>query len=248
MNKQTILDDIVSHKQQERIIFTPSWNRFKETFKNKQADVIAEVKVASPSFDLSDKVDVKKLIKRYGTQDRIKAMSILIDEKYFSWDITRAHMAKRRNKPLFFKEFIIEEAQIDGANYFWYDWCLILKKILTDEQSISLTKYALSKNIYPIIEVDNRTDLETVFGWCSHERWWCNVWIWLNCRNLWTMKLDPSVHMAYAQEYKKEYQHHTMFAFSGLSSLDESLEYRWSYDWVLIGTGLVKEFVSMSSI
>ena len=242
--KPSILDQIVLSKQQERRRYTSDWSRFTQIFKEKQAHVIAEVKVASPSFDLSQQIDVEKLIERYGTEDRIKAMSILIDKPYFKGDISRSLLAKNYKKPLFFKEFIIEEAQIDGARYFGYDGCLILKRILTNEQCIHLTLYAISKNIYPIIEVDNRADVETVFCWCKKYKWSHIAWVALNCRNLWTMKLDRSVHMTYAQEYKKEYHHHTMFAFSGIASLDEATDYKGMYDGVLIGTWLVKSFTS----
>ena len=241
--KPSILDQIVLSKKEERRRYTSDWSRFTQIFKEKQAHVIAEVKVASPSFDLSQQIDVEKLIERYGTEDRIKAMSILIDKPYFKGDISRSLLAKKQNKPLFFKEFVIEEAQIDGARYFGYDGCLILKRIVSDVQCIKLSQYAQTKNIYPIIEVDNRADMETVFGWCSRYDWSERVWIALNCRNLWTMKLDRSVHMTYAQEYQKEYQQHTMFAFSGIASLDEATDYKGMYDGVLIGTWLVKWFI-----
>jgi indole-3-glycerol phosphate synthase len=72
-------------------------------------------------------------------------MSILIDEKYFKGDIARIQHAKQYQKPVFFKEFIVCERQIDGAAYYGYDALLLIKRSLSSDEIIRLATYAASK-------------------------------------------------------------------------------------------------------
>jgi len=46
--------------------------------------VIAEIKLSSPSFDLSDKISWQQLAHAYIDHDEVRAISILTDKKYFS--------------------------------------------------------------------------------------------------------------------------------------------------------------------
>lgn len=230
-----ILKSIIQNKEKELKLFNSNWNLFFNTFAKKNASVIAEIKIASPSFDYRNKININSLVKYYWTNKSIKWISILIDEKFFAWDIGRIKLLKQYNKPTFFKEFVINEKQIDWACYFWYDWLLLIKRILTLKRLDELLEYTLGKWIFPIIEIDNEKDLIEEL-----KRKWNNFWISLNARNLDTMEMNNNFHFEMYEKYKKEFDKKIVFAFSWISGLNQVDLYKWKYNWVLIWTGLIK--------
>lgn len=238
----SILDQIVADKRASLERSQSNGRDFREVFTTSGVQCIWEVKIASPSFDYLDRVDPLAYIEYLWNYEAISAMSILIDEKYFKGDITRIQHAKQYQKPIFFKEFVVSERQIDGAWYHGYDALLLIKRSLSDEEITKLATYTVSKWMYPIIEVDTAQDLEVLFAlvW-SNQRW-----IAINCRNLWTMEIDRSRHFSLYEEYSEQFARHQMFAFSWIDSVDQRHEYEWKYDGVLIGTSLVKEFLTHS--
>jgi indole-3-glycerol phosphate synthase len=76
--------------------------------------------------------------------------------------------------------------------------------------------------------------------------WKQQRWIAINCRNLWTMEIDRSRHFSLYEMYADEFARHQMFAFSWIDSVDQRHEYEGKYDGVLIGTSLVKDFLTRS--
>lgn len=231
---------IVQHKKKEREILTSNASYFAGLFSEKKSRVIAEVKCASPQFDLSDKLDVPALIEYYGTHQDIYAMSILIDREFFKWDISYAYAAKRYKKPLFFKEFVIEETQIYGAAYMGYDALLLLEKVLDDEMLQSLVDLCMQFNIFPIIEVDSEQSLQRVLAMDLPSL----SWIGINARNLTTMEMRPNLHTSLAEKYSQDFWERHMFAFSGYHSIQDAQSLHGLYDGVLIGTWLVKNFIA----
>lgn len=236
----TILDRIVQTKQQELAYTRSDWMAFVSTFAEKEASVIAEIKLASPSFDLSDQVDVPQLTASYLSNSLIKAVSILIDEPYFKGDIKRILPIKKskQKKPVLFKEFVISEQQIDGAAYFGYDAVLLIKRILSPEKLLSLAKYAASKNIFSLIEVDNADDLQWVLEHCGDLALYG---IGINCRNLGTMEIDRQRHFDLYDQFAQQLDATLVFALSGVDDLAQVEEYRGKYNGVLIGTYFVKQ-------
>ncbi len=231
-----ILDKIILNKKRELKKIKSSSQKFKKIFSKKEANIIWEIKLASPKFDYSDKIDMKQVFDFYWNSKNIKAVSILIDEKYFFWDIERGYNFKKKyEKPIFFKEFIISKKQIDWASYFWYDWLLLLKRILNTEKIKEFIEYSLKKDIFPIVEVDNEKDLEKVL------KIDLDFWIWINCRNLWTMEIDRNRHFEIYEKYKEKLEKRLVFAFSWIDNLEQVGEYKWKYNGVLIGTYFMKK-------
>ena len=184
-DKKNILQEIVENKKIELENNKSDWNKFREIFSEKKANLIAEIKIASPKFNYSEEINIEEIFKFYWENKNIKAISNLIDEKYFTWDINRWKLFKQKyNKPIFFKEFVISKIQIDWANYFGYDAVLLLERVLTEKELIEFVKYSNSKNIFPIIEVDTKEWLEKVL------KLGLVFWIAINCRNLWNMEID----------------------------------------------------------
>ncbi len=236
------LHDIIAHKNKELTSSTSNWKAFRETFSWKKAKVLAEVKLASPTYDLSKEVSAKDLMGRYHSQLEICAYSILIDQTYFSWDIRRIEIAKEQKKLVLFKEFVKEKRQIEWAFYYWYDALLLLVKILSEVECLEYVHHCLDRNIYPIIEVDNEEDLVHLFDVCEKNDLSKKVWIWVNARNLSTMEIDISKHMRFAQKYAEQFKKNHMFAFSWVNEIKETQKYTWYYDGVLIWTSFVHKY------
>lgn len=234
--KKNILQKIVENKKEELESKKSNWEKFREMFLKKEANLIAEIKLASPKFDYSEQINLEKVFEFYWKNTEIKAVSNLIDEKYFSWDIIRWKDFKQKyNKPIFFKEFVISKTQIDWANYYWYDALLLLERVLTEKELISFSEYSLEKNIFPIIEVDTEEGLEKVLNLNL------NVWIWINCRDLWNMVINIEKHFSIIKKFNKILENKIIFALSWINDLDIIWEYKWIYNWVLVGSYFMKQ-------
>jgi indole-3-glycerol phosphate synthase len=235
-----ILKEIVKNKKRELNIFQSNKNLFKKTFENKNAKIIGEIKLKSPNNLNIDINNLENIQKFYKENKEIKAISILIDEKYFSWDIKRAIYFKENSKKLtFFKEFVIGKKQIDWASYYWYDGLLLIKKILKNHELIEFIKYSNSKNIYPIVEVDNENDFKKILD--LREKY--DFWIALNSRNLTTMKINKDLHFKIFEKYKENLWDKIIFAFSGIE-YENIKNYKNKFNWVLIWTHFMKNFTN----
>lgn len=233
-----ILNEIVNNKQKELDFIKSDKNRFKKIFSKKEASIIWEIKLASPKFDYSDQIDLEEIFKFYWTNDLVKGVSVLIDKTYFSWDINRGYDFKKTyNKPIFFKEFVIDIRQIDWASYFWYDAILLLKRILKIEKLIEFIKYSNLKDIYPVVEVDIKEDLEEIL------KIDLDFAVSINCRNLWTMEIDRQKHFEIYESFEKQLKDKITFAFSWIDDLAIIKEYKQKFNWVLIWTHFMKQFI-----
>jgi len=232
-----ILQKIIENKKQELEEKKSNWEKFKKIFEQKKANLIAEIKLASPKFDYSDKIDLEEIFKFYWENKDIKAISNLIDEKYFAWDIARWKNFKQKyNKPIFFKEFVISKTQIDWASYFGYDAILLLERCLTEKELVEFSEYAIQKNIFPIIEIDTEKGLEKVLNLNL------NCWIAVNCRNLGNMEIDRKKHFSIIKNFEKELENILLFAFSWIDNLEQVKEYNWIYNGVLVGSYFMEKF------
>jgi len=233
----TILDKIIKNKKQELEEKKSNWEKFKKIFEQKNANLIAEIKLASPKFDYSNNIDLEKVFKFYWENKDIKAISNLIDESFFAWDITRWKNFKQKyNKPIFFKEFVISKTQIDWASYFGYDAILLLERCLTEKELIEFSEYAIQKNIFPIIEIDTEIGLEKVLNLNL------NCWIAVNCRNLWNMEIDRKKHFSIIKNFENKLESILLFAFSWIDDLEQVKEYKWIYNGVLVGSYFMEKF------
>ena len=240
-----ILQKIIQNKKQELEQKKSNWEKFRKIFSEKKAGIIAEIKIASPKYDYSDKINVEKVFRFYGENNKIKAVSNLIDEKYFKWDIRRGTRFKEKyNKPIFFKEFVVSKTQIDGAAYGWYDTLLLLARVLDRKKLIEFIFYTNSKNIFPIVEIDCEEDMKMVVKLLENMCYSPSLqgrglggrfWIAINCRNLWTMEIDRRKHFSLIKNYEEKLENTLVFAFSWIDDLEQIEEYEWIFNGVLVG-------------
>ncbi|MDQ7010170.1 MAG: hypothetical protein Q9M94_07840 [Candidatus Gracilibacteria bacterium] len=234
-----ILQKIIENKKEELENNKSNGKNFKKIFAKKDANIIGEIKIASPKFDYSNEINLEEVFKFYGENKDMKAISNLIDEKYFSGDILRGKNIKQKyNKPIFFKEFIISKTQIDGANYFGYDAILLLERVLSEKEIIDFSDYAIQKNIFPIIEIDTEKGLEKVLNLplLTKDGLGEGFGIAINCRNLGTMELDRKKHFSIIKNYEKFLENKLVFAFSGIDNLEQIKEYKNKFNGVLVGS------------
>jgi indole-3-glycerol phosphate synthase len=175
----------------------------------------------------------------------------LIDEKFFAWDINRWKIFKQKyNKPIFFKEFVTEKTQIDWASYFGYDAILLLERVLDEKKIIEFIKYSNEKNIFPIVEVDTKLGLEKVLKLDQarelQESFLQDFWIAINCRNLWTMEIDRKKHFSIIKSFEKKLKDKLVFAFSWIDDFKQIQEYKWKFNWVLVGSYFMKNFKNIN--
>jgi len=245
--KINILQKIVENKKQELENNKSNWQKFKKIFKEKNANIIWEIKIASPKFDYSDEINLEKVFEFYWKNNDIKAISNLIDEKYFSGNINRWKIFKQKyDKPIFFKEFVVSKTQIDWANYFGYDALLLLARVLDEEKLIEFIDYTNSKNIFPIVEVDCEEEMGRVLNIGekieSEKSGYPqgaplqDFWIAINCRNLWNMEIDRKKHFSIIKKFENKLKDKIIFAFSWIDNLEQVKEYRWIFNGVLVGS------------
>lgn len=253
----SILQKIIENKKHKLEENKSNSKKFREIFNEKNASIIWEIKLASPKFDYSEKINLEDIFRFYWENKQIKAISNLIDEKYFSWDISRWKNFKQKyNKPIFFKEFVVSKTQIDWANYFWYDAILLLERVLSEKEIIEFVNYSNEKNIFPIIEVDTEKWMEKVLNiWKQNnnspiipfhkgdEDITLKFWIAINCRNLWTMKIDRKRHFEIYDKFSEKLENKLVFAFSWIDNLKQVEEYKNKFNWVLVGSYFMEQFI-----
>ncbi len=234
----TILDEIVKNKKKELVSIKSNKDLFKKVFVKKDANIIWEIKIKSPSIsNLAQEKNIDTILDFYWNNPKIKAVSNLVDKKYFDWDINRWKIFKERyKKPIFFKEFVIDKTQIDWASYFWYDALLLIKRILKNKDLINLINYTQEKNIFPIVEIDNEKDLKEIIKLSDS----LDFWIAINSRNLWNMQIDNNSHINLQEKYKDKLANKLLFAFSWITNLQDIKKYKNKFNWVLIWTYFMK--------
>ena len=129
--------------------------------KNKNINIIAEIKKASPSAG--------EIIKEYfpekiATQYEISgagALSILTESSFFKGSIEHlSSISHKTNIPLLRKDFIIDEYQILESKIYKADAILLIASILNDKQIIKFIKIADEVGLDCIIETHSENELK----------------------------------------------------------------------------------------
>ena len=121
--------------------------------------IIAEFKRRSPSGLNIDRdiVDYVKFMESNGAV----GISVLTEEKFFGGSYEDLERVARAVKiPVLMKDFIVTERQIDTAYSLGADIVLLIARILTERELVSLYKYAKSYHLDVIVEVTNEEEVE----------------------------------------------------------------------------------------
>jgi indole-3-glycerol phosphate synthase len=152
--------------------------------------VIAEIKLKSPSAGaLSGALDVDSRAEAYGRAGATM-VSVLCDKPFFGggWeDLTHARAGVdrlSREVPLLAKEFVLDEVQLDRARATGADAVLLIARIVPADRLRELYKAARARDLHPIVEVANETELAAALE-CGAKT------IGVNTRDLDTLAMDP---------------------------------------------------------
>jgi indole-3-glycerol phosphate synthase len=175
-----ILDDIVAVKRREvagrkktiplsaltaAILGMPPTRDFRRALAGEDCSIIAEVKRRSPSRGVIredfDPVRIAGEYERHGAA----AVSVLTDETFFGGcnaDLTAVKSAI--SLPVLRKEFIIDPWQIHEARAIGADALLLITAILGENQLREYREIAASLGLASLVEVHDRTELETALS------------------------------------------------------------------------------------
>ena len=162
-----LLDEILKEKwvEVEKIKVNgerkKGFKRIRDSFKNGEVNIIAEIKQSSPSAGFIRRIDVDSVLDVYNRY--AKGISVLTDSKFFGGSFEFLKKATERTElPVLCKEFIIDKRQIDMAYVCGADMVLLIARILDDELLEELYGYAMTLSLDVIVEIHSIGELERV--------------------------------------------------------------------------------------
>ncbi|MBQ8476830.1 indole-3-glycerol-phosphate synthase [bacterium] len=178
------LDKMQKIKEEELTLIKSQKRNVIQKFKNKDFNIIAEIKKASPSKgDINLDIDIIQMAKNYINQDA-SAISVLCEKEYFKGSIEYLREV-RKNFPetiLLCKDFIIDDYQIYEAKIAGADIILLILA-LTNDKTPSLIKTAHSLGLEVLLEIHTEDEMRTALNLDTN-------FIGVNNRNLKTLEVD----------------------------------------------------------
>ena len=209
---------------------------FKESLSDNGLSLISEIKKASPSKGIIRHEFDPLLVASEFERSGASAYSILTEIPHFQGhpDYLRA-VRKQSLLPILRKDFLIDPIQLYEAKEMGADAVLLIKTLLTDEQSIDLSHLAMTLKMDVLMEVHDEEELSQVLDYNLP------FIIGINNRNLSTFETDINrafVLKNYADERGYE---GLLVAESGYSRVSQlkALE-KSGFSAVLVGEGLAK--------
>jgi len=239
-----ILDEIINQKKQEvkrrskrlpltkfKSLLKPSDRNFKKAI-NKGFNLIAEIKKGSPSKGIINKdFSLEDIAKTYQKNNKVKAISVLTDRKFFFMGPTcLSHVRKLTKKPLLRKDFIINPYQIYEARFYGADAILLIAGILTKSKIKKFIEIAKEYNMDCLVEVHDKKELKKLPNNAEI--------IGINNRNLDTLKIDLNTTLNIMKSIPKN---KIIVSESGFNTKQDISKVKNKVNAVLIGTSLLKE-------
>lgn len=160
------------------------YERFQQ---QKQMQVIAEIKRASPSKGMINPDVVPANQAKIYESAGAGAISVLTDTPFFKGTMDDlAAVREAVELPILNKDFILDEIQIDRAADYGADVILLIVAALEKDRLHALYQYAKSKEMDVLVEVHNEEELEQA------QELSANI-IGINNRNLKTFEVDLGV-------------------------------------------------------
>lgn len=162
---------------------TSTKNEFLSALTSNSLNIIGEIKPSSPSAGkLLKDGQLDAILEVYKRQ--CAAISVLTDEKFFGGSFELLSYVKQKTGlPVLCKDFIVSEEQITLAKQHGADAVLLIAKILTEAELISLFEEAKRQALVAVVEVNNESDIAKVNSIEAEI-------ILINNRDLDTMQID----------------------------------------------------------
>lgn len=245
-----ILDEIVKYKEKvvrrekektplkdiileiEKGIYNKKLRSFNKAIYKEGLSIIGEIKKASPSKGIIvNDFNVEKIALDY-ENNNIDVISVLTEDKYFMGDKKYLKEAKDvTTKPIFRKDFIIDEYQIYEAKFLGADALLFISAILDENELNEFISLAEKLKLGYLVETHSLEDIKKVLNTDA------NI-IGINNRNLKTFETNINHTfdmLTYIPTNKK------IISESGINSKEDLEILRKSVDGVLIGEAFMRK-------
>jgi indole-3-glycerol phosphate synthase len=200
-------------------------------------DVIAEAKLASPSegqlvAGLPSANRVSDLAIRFA-DNGAAAISVLTEPSRFAGAMEHLELAAATvSVPVMRKDFLVDPIQIVEARSAGASGVLLIARVLPNELLVELTDLVLDLGMFALVEVFDRSDLETAVRVFDRD-----VLVGVNSRDLLTLEVDLSRFESLAPYLP---DHLPAVAESGLTTPhDVAAVARLGYRMALVGSSLV---------
>lgn len=194
--------------------------------------IIAEIKLASPSEGhLGDGRDIVKRVKEYENAG-VDAISIVTEKRFFKGDPSMMGIIKRvTSLPVLQKDFVIDEYQIYEAKSLQADAILLIARILSEKDLISLVDLSGNLGIEPVVEINSSNDLKKALNTNTKI-------VAVNARDLDNFKVDVDRACQLLKQIPDQF---IKLGFSGIRQKKDVEKYKKAgAKGVLIGTSLMK--------
>lgn len=200
-------------------------------------DVIAEAKLASPSEGrLTDGEDTRvvELARAYAAAGAV-AVSVVTEETRFAGSLEHLDLVSTAvDVPVMRKDFLVDPIQVLEARAAGASGVLLIARLLPDQLLEDMTDLVLSLKMFALIEVFDRSDLETAAGVFDRD-----VLVGVNTRDLASLEVDLQRFASLAPHLPN---HLPAVAESGLQApADAAMVAAHGYRLALIGSSLVTD-------
>ncbi|MBX3154061.1 hypothetical protein KF728_28155 [Candidatus Obscuribacterales bacterium] len=197
---------------------------------SKNINIIGEIKPCSPSAGKLLKDDqLDSILEVYKRQ--CAAISVLTDEKFFggSFELL-AYVKEKTGLPVLCKDFIVSDKQIALAKQHGADAVLLIAKVLSEPELISLFEETRRQNLIAVVEVNNESDVAKVNSIEAEI-------VLINNRNLDTMQIDLETTVRLAPMLKGDA---VIISASGVTTRNDIRKLSKTTCNFLIGTSLMQ--------
>jgi indole-3-glycerol phosphate synthase len=198
--------------------------------RNTRNAIIAEIKCASPSRGIIRRnVDMAMMAGALATRGCV-ALSVLTEPYYFGGsgqDIAKVKSAV--SIPVLRKDFIIDERQVAESLALGADAVLLIAEVLKERLPV-FVDLALTYGLEPLVEVHNRTQVETALSTNAEL-------IGINNRNLSTLMIDRSATRLLSDSIRSAGR--LIVSESGMRTGDDIREMKPYCDAFLIGSSIM---------
>ena len=225
-----------SYQSLEKLLDKKKKRNFKELLRNSQSEknnnIIAEIKKASPSAGIIIEDYVPENIAMKYERSGVGAISILTEQNFFKGYLDHLFLVhKNSNLPILRKDFIFDPYQILQSKIYHADAILLIISILSDNQIKEFIEIANNCNLDCLVETHTNEEIERAIkiGYPI---------IGINNRNLNTLDINDYNTINLVSNIPKEF---TIVAESGIKTHDQIKQYNDSGIFnFLIGESILK--------
>ncbi len=192
--------------------------------------VIAELKPRTPSQGLLFMGDPADVLQDY-VAGGASGLSVLVDADFFDGSVENLRLAHATGLPVLFKDFVVDDAQLDCAQHHGCAAVLLIERILEPAERERLVEAAHARGLEVVLEVHNEAE------WATARHSAADV-LGINARDLATLRLDRG---RQADLVRKVSAERTVLSLSGVRSRSDRIAATTAgAQAVLVGTSLMQ--------